>query len=118
VQELIYLAVPYSHPDPAVRQQRFEAVNRAAADLMRDGVYVFSPISHTHSIALAGELPIDWNYWQGYDRTMLAACDRMVVLTLPGWEASVGVRAEMKIAQEMEMPIELRAPASQEVVLV
>lgn len=31
----IYLASPYSSPDPNVRQQRFEACNEAAAMIMR-----------------------------------------------------------------------------------
>ena len=34
---MIYLATPYSHPDPAVREQRFQVVNRAASSLKRRG---------------------------------------------------------------------------------
>lgn len=33
----IYLAVPYTHPDPKVRRARFEAVTRAAGELMKRG---------------------------------------------------------------------------------
>jgi hypothetical protein len=41
---MIYLASPFTHDDPAVRQQRFEAACRAAAILISQGKTVFSPI--------------------------------------------------------------------------
>jgi len=104
-RRLVYLACPYSHPDPAVRLERFNAANRAAARLMASGVYVFSPISHTHPIALAGDLPLGWDFWQGYDRAVLACCERLLVLMLDGWESSVGIRAEIALAQEMGIPV-------------
>ena len=102
---MIYLACPYSHPDPAVREQRFDAVNKAAARLMADGRHVFSPISHTHPIALVGELPLGWDYWQEYDRIMLAACSEVIVLILDGWQQSKGVQGEIAIARDMGLPI-------------
>ena len=45
-RELIYLAAPYSHPDPWVRQDRAGRITEAAARLIADGWAVFSPISH------------------------------------------------------------------------
>ena len=105
-KSLIYLAVPYSHPDPQVKQRRFDAVNKVAAKLMKDGNYIFSPISHTHPIALAGELPGDWQYWEGYDRTILEMCKKIIVLKLDGWEKSSGVNAEIKLAKELGLEIE------------
>jgi hypothetical protein len=104
-RRLVYLAVPYSDPDPAVRLLRFAAANKAAAKLMREGIYVFSPISHTHPIALAGDLPLGWEFWAGYDRAILSACRELRVLMLDGWERSVGVRAEIEIAREMSIPV-------------
>lgn len=111
-KELIYLACPYTHKDHAVMVSRFEAVNKVAAKLMAEGKYVFSPISHTHPIAEAsnGQLPRGWDYWEGYDRVMLAACSRIIVLRLPGWEISTGVQAEIKIGQEMGIPVEYIDP--------
>jgi hypothetical protein len=106
----IYLACPYSDSDPTVRQQRFEKVNRFAAELMRTGVMVFSPISHTHPIAVAGELPKGWDFWERYDRTFLEMSRAMVVLTLPGYETSKGVKAETRIMLDMRRHIMLAAP--------
>lgn len=103
---MTYLACPYSHPDPAVRQWRFEQANRAAARLMAEGHLVFSPISHSHSIALAGGLPLDWKFWQEYDQAILAQCERMIVLRVPGWDGSIGVGEEVMLAQGMGLPVE------------
>ena len=102
---MIYLAVPYSHDNPKVREVRFEAANRAAAILIQKGHHVFSPISHTHPIALCGDLPKGWEYWEEYDRIMLGACDTLAILRLDGWRESTGVQAEIKIASETKMVI-------------
>ena len=106
---MIYLASPYSDADPAVEQARFDAVCRAAAALMRQGLLVFSPIAHSHPIARFG-LPRDWAFWQRYDIAFLAQCDELWVLMLAGWESSVGVRAEIDIAREMGKPVRLVDP--------
>jgi nucleoside 2-deoxyribosyltransferase len=107
---LTYLASPYTHPDPAVRAARFDAACRAAAKLMRAGALVFSPIAHSHPIALAGELPIDWAFWERYCRAMLAACADVAVLKLDGWDASAGIAAELDIARETGKPIAFLEP--------
>ena len=102
----IYLACPYSHPDKEVREQRFRAANRAAGNLMQEGLHVYSPISHTHPIAVECELPKGWDYWEAFDRIYISFCYKIVVLKIEGWEQSKGVRAEMAIAKEMNIPIE------------
>lgn len=110
---MIYLATPYSDPDPAVREYRFRQVNKAAAKLISQGYHVFSPISQTHSIAAEGDLPKDWKYWEKYDRKMLGCCDRFMVLKLDGWVESVGVNAEMKIAIQIGMAVEYMDPVKE-----
>jgi nucleoside 2-deoxyribosyltransferase len=100
----VYLASPYSHVDPRVRAERFEAANRAAAALMGAGFCVFSPISHSHPISQCG-VPGDWTRWEVLDRWMLRHCDEVVVLTLDGWEASKGVQAELAIAAALNLPV-------------
>lgn len=110
MKKLVYLAVPYSDPDPKVRQARFEASNRAAAMLMRAGDFVFSPISHTHPIALAGDLPLGWDYWEQYDRAVLACCYRFIILKLDGWNHSKGIKGEVRIAEEFGIEVETMDP--------
>jgi hypothetical protein len=103
--KLSYLAAPYSHKEHYMQVARFWAINAVAADYMRRGEYIFSPISHTHPIAEAGELLKDWEYWAEYDSRMISVCNEMLVLTLDGWKESVGVTAEIKIAEGLHIPI-------------
>ena len=109
---MIYLASPYSHPDAAIREERFRAACRAAAQLMRAGNIVFSPIAHSHPIALHG-LPFDWMFWERHDREQLARCDEVVGLMLDGWQGSEGVLAEIRIAAELGKPVRYLEPESQ-----
>lgn len=102
---LVYLATPYSHPDPYIRTLRFHRVSKVAGVLMDRGVVLFSPISHTHPIAEMHQLPKDWNYWKRYDQIMLKNCSMLVVLMLEGWEASIGVKGEVEIAKELGIPV-------------
>jgi hypothetical protein len=112
VKALTYLAAPYSHPDRKVRLARFNAVNVAAGQLMRQGHLVFSPISHTHPIAEAGGLPLGWEFWAAFDRAYLEASRELIVLRLDGWRESVGVTAELAIAAELGIPVSYIDPES------
>ncbi len=103
---MIYLACPYSHEDPQIMLERFARVNAVAAKLMLEGHHVFSPISHSHPIAMAGELPTGWEFWESYDRQMISHCEKLIVLCLPGWSVSRGVSAEIAIAQELNIPVD------------
>lgn len=101
---MIYLASPYSHPDAFVREQQFQIACRVAAELMRSGRIVYSPVAHSHPIALHG-LPTEWSYWERADRRFLEISDEVVVLTLDGWRDSEGVQMEIQIALELSKPV-------------
>lgn len=103
-EQFIYLGSPYSHPDPEVRQQRFETVCRATAALIRQGKIIYAPIVHGHPLCQFG-LPGDWAFWERYDMEFLKRCDVVAVLTLEGWRESVGVRAEIEAAKRLEKPV-------------
>lgn len=109
---LVYLASPYSSPDAKVRQANFLAACAEAAHLMAHGHLVFSPIAHTHPIAVTGSLPTGWSFWERYDRRVIEACDEVWVLKLAGWRTSVGVKAEVAIAKELGKPVRLVYPTS------
>lgn len=108
---MIYLASPYSHPDPAVREHRFQQACRAAAALLRAGILTFSPVAHSVPIANCG-LPTTWDFWRQVDVEYLRHCDALVLLRLPGWERSVGVRAEIALARQWGMPVIELDPAA------
>jgi hypothetical protein len=97
---VIYLASPYSHPDPLVREARFEAACRATANLVRAGQAVFAPVVQGRSLVRFG-VPGDWKFWQPLVSEYLARCDEVLVLQLDGWRESEGVQAELALAAEL-----------------
>lgn len=106
---MIYLASPYSDPDPDVRERRYQEACRAAARLMQDGDVVFSPIAHGHAIAANG-LPHRWSFWKRFDIEHLRRCDEVVVLMIDGWQQSEGVRDEVQIAEKLGKPVRYWRP--------
>ena len=98
---MIYLATPYSHTDPAVREKRFETACRIMAALMSEGWSVFAPIVYSHRLALHCALPLDWDYWKKFDTEMLESCDELWVVKMEGWSTSKGIAAEIAIAIEL-----------------
>ena len=101
---LCYLCSPYSHSDPAVREQRYEAACRATAELICQGRSVFAPIPYTHNLCRY-DLPLDWQFWQKHDLRFLEMCSEVIVLKLPEWEKSVGVQAEIAAARALGKPV-------------
>lgn len=115
IRPLVYLACPYSDPDPQVRQERFVLAARAAAKLMADrGEHVFSPITHSHPIAVVldasrsviGSAANDWNLWRPLDLTILQLCRKFYVLCLAGVSESHGVKEENRAAAQLGIEIE------------
>jgi hypothetical protein len=109
---LTYLACPYSHPDPKVKDERCRKADRATAHLIdTKGWNVFSPITHSHPLAMCG-LKGSWEFWQKIDIEYLLLSERVIVLCLDGWRESTGVNAEIDIAKQLGIPISymLRIP--------
>ena len=102
---MIYIASPYTHADPAVRHQRFENVCRYVAERMLQGAVVYSPICHSHPITERFNLPVTWEFWAHFDRSMIQRADALEVLMLDGWCRSVGVTAEINFARGLGLPI-------------
>lgn len=81
---IVYLACPYTHPDFNVRVERFTASARAAADLIKRGMFVYSPITMTHPIDLVlaqeqGSMGSD--YWCDFDEAFMNVCSEMIILS-------------------------------------
>jgi len=102
---LIYLSSPYNHPDPEVKEQRRKAACSAAGYLIDRGIPVHSPIAHNAAILEVTGGKTGWDIWKRQDLAMLKASTEMVILCLPGWEASEGIRGEFHAAMEMGKPV-------------
>lgn len=105
-RKYVYIATPYSHKSAAVRLKRFKRASRMTGLLMKgENIFAFSPISMCHQISIElASLPdmgFEWQFWADFDGFMIGKCDEFWVYCQPGWEKSVGVNAELKIAKKL-----------------
>jgi len=96
-----YMASPYYHKDPTVRHARFQAACLAAGWAIKNGLYLYSPIAHTASIANFCDLPHDFNFWEKFDTVGIGSCKDFYILRIPGWDESVGVWREINITEDL-----------------
>ena len=105
VRPLTYVAGPYTGPTPGIQGERFRLLTVAACMLTHCKRWnVFSPITHSHPMHELG-LGGDWEFWKKIDTEYLSVSERIVIVTLDGWEKSTGVNAETQIARELGIPI-------------
>ena len=105
--EYWYLASPFSRPE---RTEAFASAAFAAAWLIGNGVRVYSPITHSHPIAVYGGLdPLDLELWLRIDRPFMQHACGMIVLQLPGWRESEGIKAEERQFSRAQKPIHFMA---------
>ena len=102
---LIYLASPYAHPSADVREARLEAARHVCGRMVEEGRMVMSPLVYLGELAYKGIHPPQG--WYAFDLQLLARCDELLVLQLPGWEDSRGVLVEIAGAQARGMPVRL-----------
>jgi hypothetical protein len=97
----IYLLSPYSHPDPAVRQERHDRAVAAAAVLVASGYNVFSPITHSHAISKLVGNSNNSGFWTDLDLSFLDRwADHACVLMIDGWLGSDGIKSELARAMD------------------
>lgn len=103
----IYLAAPYTSPDPIVRNSRVELASMIAARLMEQGYGVFSPITHGHRVAdhLHHDNLHSHEFWMRQCLPMLKASELLVVLPMEGWRESRGIAEELAFARSNDIPI-------------
>ena len=104
----IYLAAPYS-TDGKVSSEweevRYRLVNIAAMRLIRAGLTVFSPISHSHPLSKTqAEKFNSHDLWLTQDKEFLKWADLLVVLILPGYADSYGVAWERQWFKDHKKP--------------
>ena len=104
-----YLACPYSHDHPEVREERFKAITKAAAFLFQNDIHVFSPISATHEIDKEihrqGRMFPQIPFWMQFDKKIMRFCAYLLILQYPGWRESAGVAFEVEYFHKERRPI-------------
>lgn len=104
---MLYLASPYSHPDPIVVKTRVLLTMQCCAALIRAGHFVWSPILHSHAMAERESLPIDAGFWGNWSRDFIRRADGLYVLKIAGWEESKGVQAEVEFAALCQLELRM-----------
>ena len=102
---MIYLASPYWHDDSNIRRARAEAAACFAAEMVKQGEVVFSPVAHGCYIeqALTEEIAVE--IWVKHGLAMVQFAEQMIVLMLDGYEDSRGVQGEVCEAERLDIPI-------------
>jgi hypothetical protein len=103
--DFYYLATPYSKY-PGGLEEAFKLACRATADLIRAGIRVYSPIAHTHPVAIHGEIdPYDHGIWLPADAPFMHHACGMIVLRAESWEKSYGIKCEIEEFTKAGKPI-------------
>jgi hypothetical protein len=90
-----YLASPYSKYERGL-EAAFAVACQAAALFVEAGIPVYSPIAHTHPIAVIGGInPLDHSIWLPFDHPMMVAAKGLIVLMADGWQDSYGMKVEI-----------------------
>lgn len=103
---MIYLASPYTDPDPFVRERRYIHAMEKVWSLLQRNKIVYSPVVHCHELAKIAALPKDAAFWTRYNFAMLALATKLAVLRIDGWRESPGVAAEIEEANRLNLPVE------------
>ena len=103
----IYIALPYTHPDKAVRDERMKGFANVAAEIENAGRYhVLSGVLATAIVERSSiPLPDDYAFWGSYSESLLRVCEGVVLIPFIGWEKSIGVTAELALAKTLNIPI-------------
>lgn len=94
---LTYIACPYGHPDKEVVKQRMEYFYAADAYFSMRGEFIITPMNKITTVE-KHQMPGNWAFWEKYSYELLSKCDKIIVLTLPGWDKAPGVKAEIDYA--------------------
>lgn len=98
---MIYLASPYSHPSPTVRDERAAKVGEFAASCAKAGFALYCPIAAWHHLAVKYKLPEDVIFWQKLNFRILRHASELWVFQIDGWENSQGLAGEKHLAERL-----------------
>lgn len=102
---LCYLATPYSKYEAGIHMAFVDA-SVFAARLMQQGVRVYSPIAHTHPLAIYGNIdPFDHDVWLPFDEAIMSVSDALLVVEMQGWKESRGIAHEIEFFEAHKLPI-------------
>jgi len=106
MNELVYIASPYTNGDLSMEEENFKDITKYVSIKVAEGEVLISPITYGHTLLQFKDMPGTWEFWTNFCFTILAKCDRLRVVMMPGWDKSVGVAGEISFAQDHGIPVE------------
>jgi len=104
--DLEYLGTPYSNGSDFLINFRAEIVDMISCELTNQGRAIYSPISSWHHIASKFKMPRTFDFWKMHNLSFLRQCKKLLVVMLPGWQDSTGLKGEIEYACDNNIPIE------------
>ncbi len=110
---LIYIANSYSSKkedkdlaglERAQRRALESYVGGALKKKYKDHTFIL-PIAMSAAMVDVCSLGSGFETWERDDFTLISKCDAIWVLMSEGWNTSVGVKAEIKFAKELKIPV-------------
>jgi hypothetical protein len=105
---LVYVAAPYSSiPD---KNELMRIISKFCGEYMiaNPGEYAIPGLVHHYPTLECPELGTDYSFWQNFCEVFLSRCDKMIVLRIPGWQESKGVKGELEFCLTHRIPVEFR----------
>jgi len=89
---------------------------RIAAKMVQAEIRVYSPIAHTHPIAVHGGInKTDHSIWLPFDFALMRKADALCVAKMDGWDSSFGIAEEIQVFKSDQKPIFYLDPETMEI---
>lgn len=105
---MIFVSIPYNHPDPAVIDRRVEVLIDYTAKLLAQGHVVSSPVLVYHQVVKKYPhlfTDVEYFFWEQASCQQLKSCDVVHLLMMEGWDKSTGVKLELGWADKLCIPV-------------
>lgn len=103
---IVYIASPYtSFKD---KDSLMKIISKFSGEYMmkNPGVFAVSGLIHHYAVKECDGLGSDYSFWKDWCDLFMSKCEKVIVLTLPGWETSLGVIGEIECAKKLGIPVE------------
>ena len=107
-----YISNPYNGTEDQ-RESRAQIAARVSGLLLKRGIHAWSPIVHNHAMMKTFQefsLEERRTLMLDFDFSLLRASRGMIVLEIDGWDKSYGVKAEIELCRQLQLPIKYLSP--------
>lgn len=102
--KLYYFASPYTKYKDG-REAAYKEVCKQSALLLKKGIMLYIPISHTWGPLKYGDLEDTHDFMLPWDKSIFDKCDGLIICMMDGWQDSYGVQQETFWAMQADIPI-------------